>query len=366
MVNKLIISYRNFGWLFAFWTLIATISVGQAVLSTLLWNEQLRWGEILFYAVRWYFWAGVTPFVMFLARKFALHTPISPKTIFIHISIGLALAFVLLSIETLYTTVWGGFVWTDWQKMSFVEGYGHLFKKLLGVRVFVNFLVYLFILGVTHAFDFYRNYQDEKIRASRLESRLTEARLEALKMQLQPHFLFNALHAVNGLVLTHRNEDASQMISRLSDLLRGALDPSRPQLVRLKEEWAFLRLYLDVQQIRFGDRLKIVQDIPDDLCAAEVPYLILQPLVENALKHGIEPYSEAGTILIRARKNADELILEVCDDGKGLKEGLQKGIGLSNTEERLRELYGHKAKFEITNATDHVGVCATVILPLKF
>ncbi len=218
--------------------------------------------------------------------------------------------------------------------------------------------------GIAH----YRRLRERELRASQLEAQLSEARLQALKMQLHPHFLFNALHTIGQLVRTGQDALAVRVVAGLGDLLRQVLDGAGTQEVPLKQELEFLRSYLDIEQIRFRERLKVVVDAEPETLDARVPYLVLQPLVENAIRHGIAPRATVGRVLICARRINGSLHLTVRDDGAGLPAGLATrddlGVGLANTSARLQQLYGDEASFEVVNADDG-GAIAHVALPFR-
>jgi LytS/YehU family sensor histidine kinase len=218
------------------------------------------------------------------------------------------------------------------------------------------------MVAVTCAFDFYRKYRERKLRAIELESRLVQAKLQALQMQLNPHFLFNSLHSISALM--HKDIDAAdRMISRLSELLRAALDNTERQEVPLRQELQFLRRYLEIEQIRFGSRLRVEINAAPETLDASVPNLILQPLVENAIRHGIEPHARPGRIRFGARRQADELTLEVHDNGGGLASPSPlDGVGLSNTRARLRSLYGEAHILEFCTPPEG-GLLVRLILP---
>ena len=221
------------------------------------------------------------------------------------------------------------------------------------------------IVAVSQAFDYYRKYRERELRAAELEKRLAQAKLQALQMQLNPHFLFNTLHSISSLM--HKDvEAADRMIMRLGDLLRAALESSDTQEVGLRQELEFLKRYLEIEQTRFGDRLKIKLNIAPDTLEAQVPNLILQPLVENAIKHGIEPRSKPGCIELSAHRVNGELALEVCDNGVGLRDdqAIDEGVGLSNTRARLRELYGEAHRFEL-RAGPEGGLLVHLTIPFK-
>jgi LytS/YehU family sensor histidine kinase len=220
-------------------------------------------------------------------------------------------------------------------------------------------MTYSTILGVSYALAYYREAQSRAIKAATLETRLVEAQLKTLEAELHPHFLFNTLHAISTLV--HSNPDAAdRMISRLSDLLRITFDRSGAARIPLQEEIEFLEKYLDIEQTRFQDRLTVTFDIDPETLDAEVPRLILQPLVENAIKHGVSQRSGPGTIHIASGRVGEGLWLEVRDNGVGLTVGaraqLRDGIGLSNTRERLGCLYGDAQSLEFSDGTDGLSV----------
>jgi LytS/YehU family sensor histidine kinase len=196
-----------------------------------------------------------------------------------------------------------------------------------------------------------------------LEKHLAQAKLQALQMQLNPHFLFNTLHSISSLM--HKDvEAADRMIARLSDLLRAALDGAGTQQVTLRQELDLLQLYLSIEQIRFGSRLTVKMDIAPDTLGAQVPNLILQPLVENAIKHGIEPRAWPGCIESQARRQEGNLALIVSDNGAGLGLNgvIKEGVGLANTRARLRELYGTAQSFELVRGRDG-GVRVELSIP---
>jgi two-component system, LytTR family, sensor kinase len=206
----------------------------------------------------------------------------------------------------------------------------------------------------------------ERERAIKAEGLAQAARLRALQSQLEPHFLFNTLNAVSSLVVSGKNGDAARMITRLSDFLRLTLDTINTPEISLVEEFEFLRRYLEIEQIRFGDRLQINIDADPDVMSGMVPALILQPLVENAVKHGVFAQEEGGTVSITAERRNGALRLCVADSGRGVepeKLGCE-GVGLSNTVTRLRELYGDQASFSL-GQSPRGGLQAAIEIPLR-
>jgi len=233
-------------------------------------------------------------------------------------------------------------------------------------------LVYWAVLSVSYAVEHYRKYRERELAASELEARLAHAQLEALQAQLHPHFLFNALHTIGTLVRTGDTQRAVRVVAGLGDLLRRVLDEGAAQEVPLKQELEFIRNYLDIEQVRFRDRLKVAINADPDVLDAKVPHLILQPLVENAIRHGIAPHLSAGYLMVAARRVDDQLQLVVRDDGPGIGNGegegggdaARLGIGLSNTRARLMRLYGADCELEVGNAPDG-GLEARIALPFR-
>ena len=216
------------------------------------------------------------------------------------------------------------------------------------------------------AIKYYQALQDEQARVLRAEARAHEAQLQALRYQVHPHFLFNTLNAISTLVVEARNEEARRMIARLSDFLRLTLDGTSAPQVPLVEELAFVERYLDIERIRFQGRLTTEIDADPEAYAALVPVLLLQPLVENAVRHGIAPQEDGGRLLVTARRVSERLHLRVEDTGQGLAgrpaDVLDNGVGLANVRARLQERYGDDHRFEL-NRSDRGGVAVTIELP---
>lgn len=234
-------------------------------------------------------------------------------------------------------------------------------------------LLYVGIVGVVSAVDYYRSYQERaraaaalELEQARLRASLSEARLEALRMQLQPHFLFNALHAISTLILRGDPRSANEMLVRLSDFLRMTLERGEAAIVPLSVELEFLEAYLRIQRVRFGDRLRVVMEIEEPARGAAVPSLILQPLVENAVRHGLAGDPGQGVITIRATVAGGTLALQVADDGSGLRdaEPRARGVGLANVRARLEHLYPGAHCFTLEPASLK-GTVATIEIPLR-
>ncbi len=224
---------------------------------------------------------------------------------------------------------------------------------------------FVMAIGAWLVFDLYHRFRERELEASRLEAELARAQHQALRMQLQPHFLFNALNTINSLIRAEP-ELAEQMVTRLGDLLRYTLEQSGPQEITLRQELLVLNCYLDIQRQRFGPRLSVVIACPDDLLPALIPNLLLQPLVENAFKHGLGQRSRESCLIVHVSVLGEVLRLEVEDNGRGLgSTPIHEGIGLANTRSRLAALYGGRQSFELLNAPNG-GAMARVELPLHW
>jgi LytS/YehU family sensor histidine kinase len=227
-------------------------------------------------------------------------------------------------------------------------------------------MTYWAVVGLVHAVDFHRESQERELTAAQLQTRLAEAQLQSLQRQLHPHFLFNTLHTISALM--HRDTEAADaMLARLSDLLRLTLERIGTQVLPLKEELDFVEKYLEIEQARFGDRLQVRFDTPPGTLDAAVPNLLLQPLVENAVRHGIGPKVGGGRVEVVARRDGDMLKLVVRDTGYGVPaEKLTAlntgGVGLSNTRSRLETLYPGRHRFEFQSSAAG-GLEVSVVIP---
>ncbi len=239
------------------------------------------------------------------------------------------------------------------------HGIGGDFVFFLGFR----FPIYLAIISIAHAVYFYRGSQEREKRTLGLEASLAKARLEALRMQLQPHFLFNSLNAIAELVHT-KPEAADEMLVALSGLLRMALDTSGEQEWPLTRELEFMDRYLAIERVRLAERLKVEVDVQPETRAALVPVFLLQPIVENAIRHGLEPETGVGVLVIRVWREAQRLFFSVVDNGPGLPTGgaVREGIGLANTRARLMELYGDAGRLRICNDR---GAAVEISIPFR-
>jgi two-component system LytT family sensor kinase len=342
------------------WTFYGLFFASQAIVQEAYLGRPIRWSHHLTsWLVCAYIWAALTPLVLYLSRRFRIERRNWLGRAFIHLLFGILVASLLLSIYAAVTALIG---LPAAQKPFRVAFFG-----LLVVEFHFSLLMYWVVLGLDHALDYYRKYRERELAASQLETRLAQVQLQVLKMQLHPHFLFNTLHAISALM--HSDvEAADRMVARLSDLLRSTLENSGVQEVPLKQELEILERYLAIEQARFRDRLTVEMRIDPETLDARVPNLILQPLVENAIQHGIAPRAASGRIEIHSHRENGTLNLRVRDDGKGLSEGataaLKEGVGLANTRARLQQLYGASHRFELANAPDG-GLVVSLTIPFS-
>jgi hypothetical protein len=326
--------------LLTLWSLIAAVSWATSSYETSLrYGNDPDWLNLFGrYLVSNGAWILFAPAICILFMRFPYHPQQVLRFCLAHIIAGLPLCALRDATSSyLINTLYGG---------SYpLFGYGPLL---------FHFLHYAMFLAVFNGFFFYREFRRRQVLTSQLETQLARSQLKLLRMQLQPHFLFNTLNTIASLNL-HDVKAANRMISRLSDLLRISLADMGRQEVPLRKEVDFLKRYLEIEQIRFGDRLAIEMDIPPELLEAHVPNLILQPIVENAVRHGIQRTASPGRITVGARRRGGDLVVEIGDNGPGFdghRPPASQQLGLSNTRERLAKMYGGAAALEIVdNAT---------------
>jgi sensor histidine kinase YesM len=358
------IEERNAGWImlpsyywqkalicFGIWTFYGLFFALQAYISNAHAGRTILFGQTL---LPWlscgYVWALLTPFVIKLTRRFPLKSGKLLRILLIHSFAGII--FSLLQLTALVFL-------RQWVLGDFSKSFSPLqsLQNLLIADFHANILLYWTIVGLWHAYDYYRRFRERErravqleIEAAVLEKQLAQSQLDALRMQLHPHFLFNTLNSISVL-MRDDVQAANRMLLRLSELLRIALKSESKQEIPLRQELEFLGGYLEIEQTRFQDRLKVDFDIGKDALDAYVPNLILQPIVENAIRHGIAPRAEAGLIQVQVRLENGFVELSVKDNGVGLNEteGITNGIGLSNTRKRLEKLYGEHYGFEVSS-----------------
>lgn len=352
------------GWLayIALWLLpvVSTMTQRQLIIRT--WDD-VKFDlidELIYQSGIYFLYALMAIGVYWASRRF----PVDPqrwwRAIPAHFAIATLFMVTRIAILGLFAKAAGGFDGVG-------KDYAVLVEILLIRGFHTEYLAYLLMLGISTGIDHLRRARAMALRTSELKAQLVNAELSALRMQLHPHFLFNTLNAIAALVRAGEDKRAVTMIARLSDLLRVALEGPGEQVVPLAQELKTLDLYLSIEEVRFPDRLSVHREIDPALHTVMVPNLILQPLVENAIGHGIAPLAQGGRVRIRAKREGDMLILEIEDNGAGLPEGFslesQCSVGLGNTRARLIQLYGDAQSLSLTPIPTG-GTLARITLPI--
>ena len=347
-------------WIASVWLGIALVDAMQTVIVQHEQGTQHNWFKLFGVSVLfWLPWALATAPVMRLGRRFPLALPGLVLNWIVH----LAACFTIALVFSIWTIWLGSFV-DLYRSASASEPFLKLFMQRFLNGSVAALVLYAGILVVSYVVDSRARLADQQLQTARLNEQLSLAKLDALRKQIEPHFLFNTLNAVSGLVRAGRGEDAVTMIAGLSDFLRRTMDDSSRLVVPLSEELQFAEKYLSIQKVRFADRLRLDVDVPQELYPAQVPSLILQPIVENAVKHGIARSAQGGAIRIAASHEGGQLTLTVSNDGPSLPAAdlSGSGIGNANVRTRLRSLYGDAFEFTIRNC-DTGGVEVSVSIP---
>jgi signal transduction histidine kinase len=306
----------------------------------------------------WYVWALLVPAMVWVARRFRFSRSAWLKPAAIHVA---GVVFFVFLHATLTVTLrgpiltWMGRDWSWWPA----------FQQLFFLNFDWEMMVYWGVIGMSYAFDFNRDAQEQALTSAQLETRLAQAHLQSLQRQLHPHFLFNTLHTISALM--HKDaEKADAMLAQLSDLLRLTLDQVGTQEVPLKEELDFMQKYIEIELTRFGERLQFRLDIDPETLDASIPNLLLQPLVENAIRHGIAQKVGGGRVEVCAKRIGAELCVTVRDTGPGLSQAklsaLNTGVGLTNTRSRLEHLFGGRHQFEFQEPAEG-GLVVKIVIP---
>jgi two-component system LytT family sensor kinase len=342
-------------------TVLGIFSAFQAFNYVALFTERVPklWHLLALNMTYWYTWALLVPGMLYLARRFPFERQGGLRAAAVHaggvVVFVLTHAILTVTIRELVAIPFGmrlGSWWSEFQRLFFLNFDWEM-------------MTYWAVVGLSHALDYHKEAQDRTLAAAHLETALAEAQLQALQRQLHPHFLFNTLHTISALM--HRDTEAADaMLARLSDLLRLTLDRLGVQEVSLKEELDFLEKYLEIERTRFGDRLVVDMQIEPETLDISVPNLVLQPLVENAIRHGIAPRMGGGRLQIVARQTGTRLWMMVRDNGPGLSkanlDAFNRGVGLSNTRSRLEHLYPGNHRFEFHEPSDG-GLAVTIEIP---
>jgi two-component system, LytTR family, sensor kinase len=343
---------RQLGIAFLAWTLLAVIGYARVPLQAVASSRE---PPPLLGAINWlvgcWVWVPFTPVILWLAERYPLDRHAWKRNGLLHL--GAALSTIVLGAPPAYFIV----------TLFDIPGRPPtLVAQAIG-EIFIDLFAYASILALGHALTYYRLSTEERVRRSELETRLLAARMEALEARLHPHFLFNALNTVSSLVRTGDSKAAVRAVARLGDLLRSLLLDDG-QEIPLAQELDFVSRYLELEQARFGDRLSTRIDADPAVMGALVPRLILQPLVENALRHGIEPSPDPGRVEVRAARSGEMLELEVRDTGaRASISSSSTHIGLANTRARLAQLYGDRQELALTTADGET--VARVLIPFR-
>jgi two-component system LytT family sensor kinase len=341
----------------AVWTIPAILSTLETVMFSRMGGRSIAvWRAFVAEAPQWYGWALLTPAIIALAERFPLRRPIKPVSVVVHGAASLSAGLFLAACDALVNA------WVRPSPSGLLVSMRSWFLGGLPATT----LVYFAIVIATYAWRNAARLRTREREAAALEAQLREAQLGALRMQLQPHFLFNSLNAVMALVRDHDTDRAIRALSLLSDVLRATVNAGEAHETTLAAELDFVTRYLSIEQVRFGDRLGVTVDVADDLRDAQVPVFILQPFVENALKHGVLRGRDANEITISAHATAGILTLEVRDDGLGLAANgaNEAGVGIANARRRLERMYGSVAELVVANAPVSTGVVVSIRMPL--
>jgi two-component system, LytTR family, sensor kinase len=334
-------------WSISLWLGFGVMDAAKTVVMMHVQGSQQAWFGVFCVSVLfWLPWAFATVPVIWLGRRFPPVHVMPVLTWAVHLA-----AYCTTNLAFAMWTAWLGRFMALYRSGASSEPFGKLLLERFLNETLSSLVFYAGILVVSYVLDSKARLAEQKTHTARLNEQLSLAQLDALRKQIEPHFLFNTLNAVSGLVRAGRDEAAVTMIASLSDFLRHMLDRSSRQQVPLAEELEFVEMYLSIEKIRFGDRLQLDFEIPLDLYQAQVPSLILQPIVENAVKHGIAKRAQGGTIRITASLNDGKVALTVSNDGPPLlvAEPSNSGIGNANVRTRLTSLYGEAFEFTMRN-----------------
>ncbi|HSS21430.1 MAG TPA: histidine kinase [Pyrinomonadaceae bacterium] len=343
-----------------FWIFFGLLNGTQLYLG--VWMEGFPisfWRVFANDLIGWSFWIAATPGVLWLGRRLPIERGRLARVLPVHV-----IACVVISVcHSAFADVVNRSI-QPFGPPRVPRSFWESFSGRAVSQFHLDLLIYATTLGLSYAVSYYVRYREREFRASQLETQLAHAQLQTLKMQLQPHFLFNTLNGIAGLVRDSKNKAAVEMLAGLSDLLRYTLENAGKQEVPLKEELEFLELYMDIQQMRFSDRMKIEMQIQPETLDALVPNLILQPLVENAIRHGLSKRAASGVVGVTAERDDGSLRIRIYDDGVGLAEAAKRaeGVGLSNTRARLSQLYGDRQEFLLSRRAGG-GTEAKIVIP---
>ena len=359
--------WMEWGLIFGAWTLFILLRVARSMLDSDGSTPFFHSERFMAWLCEYYVWALITPAIFWMCEHLGRD---GKWQLWQRVTVHVVAAFAIAGLMDVYTDLLYRYVFalrgaTD----SWMESVQASFDQILALNFLLELILYLAILAIGFARAYYIRLQQRRIQATELRADLTEARLHALRMQINPHFLFNTLNAIAGLVESNP-KGVRTMVARLSALLRHTLDSSGRGEVPLSHEIKVLDDYLAIMHVRFSDRLRVEKEVDDEVRSALVPDLILQPLVENAIKHGISKRETPGTVRIRARRTGPYLRMTVEDDGDGTGDTFQgdgmpdtsSGIGLRNVKERLERLYGDTHRISL-RPSPQGGLVAQIWIP---
>lgn len=335
------------------WAIVAVIATTTAFIA-LGGDSLMQWLNIfrpmtLYYAV----WAVISLVIYWLVETLSGSPTQRLFAVLTHLTF-----FAVIAVSMPFIVHWDN--WPLWLYGERAIGFHTLAAFIYALNLAGSYLIRFYRLSVQRD----REAREARLRSSLLENQLNLARMDALKMQINPHFLFNALNSIAALIETERKVEAYHATELLGGLLRRSLDQSGERLLPLAKEVEFVQRYIDVEKVRFGDRIQFDTHIDEVAIDADVPILILQPLIENAIKHSVRQSTDTVQIVLTASTSDDDLRIALCDDGPGLANDSAEGYGLSNTRQRLELMYADDFTFDLTNRKAG-GACATLTLPLQ-
>ncbi len=354
--------WHGFALLVSFWTVVAFIFAVASYYHLHTIGTELHFSALFWWVLGMYLWIPATMVVVWLVRRFPIRKRSWYRTVPFHVIAAVWNSLLLAAAHTGLRYAWSvNVLGTEY---NYLVKLNQSFAGSLGV----DCILYLTILAGVHAYRYHNESQQRTLESIELKSKLAEVQLQALKMQLHPHFLFNAFHTVSMLIRQRREEEAINMVAGLGTLLRYVLDNACEQKVSFRQELKLLNHYLDIERIRFRDRLHVNMHIAPDVLGAAVPNILLQPLVENSIRHGIVPGSNEGEINIEARREGGQLRIRIHDNGVGLPVDWdaekQTGIGLANTRLRLDRLYQENHHIDFSNAPEG-GCLINIVVPFE-
>lgn len=352
--------YSKWFGLVAVWTAVGLILSTEVYFTVRVTRPEIGvWEVVASQFARVALWALLTPIVLWLRQVVPLRAGrwLGGPLLHLSLSVGIMSGYYLARIA--FVVIVEGEPWGSFWTLARENFFG---------RNLIDVVFYWAILGAGYTFEIYRKYKNEQIKAAQLEARLVQTELSSLKQQLHPHFLFNTMNTIAVLVREQRNDEAVTLLSKLSALLRISLESSRVEEVTVRQEMEFLERYIDIQKMRFADRLTVTTRISAEALEARIPNLLLQPLVENAILHGVGPKHGPGTVTVAGTVENGRLHLEVSDNGLGIDRQdhrrPREGVGLTNTRERLARLYGPHSQLVLKSEPGH-GTTVSIVLPCR-